>query len=113
MNRVALVLIPSPQFPIEQWVGTPGSCGQLVSGTVAKIVKVDGTLARVEEPGELWIQGPQVVLGYYRNDDACVFPLSSWSASRLISGAGCVVARRRPSSTGENGSYEHALLVGS
>ncbi|TFK86475.1 phenylacetyl-CoA ligase [Polyporus arcularius HHB13444] len=57
-------------FPIEQWVGTPGSCGQLVSGTVAKIVKVDGTLARVEEPGELWIQGPQVVLGYYRNDDA-------------------------------------------
>ncbi|KAI0711319.1 phenylacetyl-CoA ligase [Earliella scabrosa] len=57
-------------FPVTQKVGTLGSGGQLVSGTVAKVVKADGTLARVGEPGELFIQGPQVALGYYRNAEA-------------------------------------------
>ena len=57
---------------MTQKVGTLGSGGQLVSGTVAKVVKADGTLARVGEPGELFIRGPQVALGYYRNAEASV-----------------------------------------
>lgn len=58
------------QFPPSQHVGTPGSAGQLMPGTIAKIVKPDGSHASVGEPGELWVKGGQVSLGYYRNEDA-------------------------------------------
>ncbi|PCH45120.1 amp dependent CoA ligase [Wolfiporia cocos MD-104 SS10] len=57
-------------FPTTQKVGTPGSAGQLVPGTIAKIVKPDGSLAGYGEPGELLIQGGQVSLGYYGNEAA-------------------------------------------
>ncbi|KAH9833458.1 phenylacetyl-CoA ligase [Rhodofomes roseus] len=57
-------------WPISQKVGTPGSSGHLIAGTTAKVVKPDGTLARVGEPGELWVKGGQVTLGYYRNPAA-------------------------------------------
>ncbi|KZT04841.1 phenylacetyl-CoA ligase [Laetiporus sulphureus 93-53] len=57
-------------WPISQKVGTPGSAGQLISGTQAKVVKSDGSLAGVGEPGELYVKGGQVVLGYYRNEEA-------------------------------------------
>lgn len=51
-------------------MGTLGSAGQLVSGTIAKVVKTDGSLGGVDEPGELWVKGGQVVLGYLGNDEA-------------------------------------------
>ncbi|OBZ76378.1 4-coumarate--CoA ligase-like 3 [Grifola frondosa] len=57
-------------FPVSQKIGTLGSAGQLVSGTIAKVVKADGSLAGVGEPGELFITGPQITLGYYGNDEA-------------------------------------------
>ena len=49
-----------------------GSAGQLVSGTVAKVVRPDGTLAGPGEPGELWVQGGQIASGYYKNEQAYV-----------------------------------------
>ena len=58
------------QFPVSQKVGVLGSCGRLVAGTRAKVVKGDGALAGVGERGELLLQGPQVVMGYYRNPKA-------------------------------------------
>ncbi|TFY59370.1 hypothetical protein EVJ58_g5824 [Rhodofomes roseus] len=57
-------------FPVSQKVGTPGSAGQLVPGTIAKVVKPDGSLAGVGESGELLIQGGQITLGYYGNEAA-------------------------------------------
>jgi len=57
-------------WPIEQKVATPGSVGQLIPGTVAKLLKFDGTLAGVGEPGELLLQGGQLSLGYYKNEAA-------------------------------------------
>jgi long-subunit acyl-CoA synthetase (AMP-forming) len=36
-------------------------------GTIAKVMKSDGTLGSTGERGELYIQGPQVTLGYYKN----------------------------------------------
>ncbi|KAI0772950.1 phenylacetyl-CoA ligase [Trametes elegans] len=57
-------------FPISQKVGTLGSAGQLIPGIVAKVVKPDGSLAGVGEPGELLLKGPQIALGYYQNEEA-------------------------------------------
>ncbi|TFK91586.1 phenylacetyl-CoA ligase [Polyporus arcularius HHB13444] len=59
-----------PFFPLHQRVGTLGGCGQLLPGTLAKLVKADGNLAGVGEPGELYLQGPQVTLGYFGNEQA-------------------------------------------
>ncbi len=47
-----------------------GSVGRLAPGTSAKVVKADGTLAGVGESGELFVHGPQIVLGYHRNPKA-------------------------------------------
>ncbi|OSD00520.1 phenylacetyl-CoA ligase [Trametes coccinea BRFM310] len=57
-------------FPVSQKVGTLGSAGQLIPGVVAKVVKADGSLAGVNEPGELLLKGPQIALGYYQNEQA-------------------------------------------
>ncbi|KAJ7182711.1 amp dependent CoA ligase [Mycena crocata] len=57
-------------FPLTQKVGTLGSGGQLLPGTVAKVVKPDGTLAKELEAGELYVKGGQVALGYYGNEKA-------------------------------------------
>ncbi|KAI0915338.1 hypothetical protein AcV5_003838 [Taiwanofungus camphoratus] len=57
-------------WPISQKVGTLGGSGQLVTGTLAKVVKPDGSLAGVGERGELYVRGGQVALGYYHNDKA-------------------------------------------
>ncbi|QRW12245.1 AMP binding enzyme [Ceratobasidium sp. AG-Ba] len=40
--------------------GVPGSAGQLINNTTAKVVKQDGTLAGYDEPGELVVAGPQM-----------------------------------------------------
>ncbi|EIM79653.1 acetyl-CoA synthetase-like protein [Stereum hirsutum FP-91666 SS1] len=57
-------------FPISQKVGTLGSGGQLVSGTVARVVKTDGSMAGFDERGELWVKGGQIALGYYGDEVA-------------------------------------------
>ncbi|KAJ7489366.1 acetyl-CoA synthetase-like protein [Mycena latifolia] len=57
-------------FPLNQKVGTLGSGGQLLPGTLAKVVKADGTLAKELEAGELYVKGGQVALGYYGNEKA-------------------------------------------
>ncbi|KAM6501711.1 phenylacetyl-CoA ligase [Amanita muscaria] len=56
--------------PTNQKAGTLGSGGQLLSGTTARVVKPDGTLAKIGEPGELYVHGGQVTLGYYQNPTA-------------------------------------------
>ncbi len=36
----------------------------------ARVVREDGTLAGPNEPGELWLKGENVALGYWRNEKA-------------------------------------------
>ena len=48
----------------------PGSTGVLLPGIEARIVADDGTLAGPNQPGELWLKGENVVLGYWRNEKA-------------------------------------------
>ncbi|KAF5366533.1 hypothetical protein D9758_008940 [Tetrapyrgos nigripes] len=57
-------------FPLTQKVGTLGSAGQLVSGTTIKIVTSNGTLAKFDQEGELYVKGGQITLGYYQNAKA-------------------------------------------
>ncbi|OQU95928.1 AMP-binding enzyme domain-containing protein [Cladophialophora immunda] len=48
---------------------TEGSSGYLLPNTEAKVV--DGEGHEVEDtPGELWVRGPQIMLGYWNNDQA-------------------------------------------
>ncbi|KAE9402574.1 amp dependent CoA ligase [Gymnopus androsaceus JB14] len=57
-------------FPLSQNVGTLGSGGQVLPGTLTKVVKEDGTIAQVGEIGELYVQGGQIALGYYGDEKA-------------------------------------------
>ncbi|KAH9044383.1 amp dependent CoA ligase [Lactarius pseudohatsudake] len=56
--------------PLSQKVSTLGSAGQLISGTRVRVVKADGTLAKVGEPGELVVTGPSMALRYLDNGKA-------------------------------------------
>src|SRR4051794_38911639 len=49
----------------------PGSIGALVPNTEARLVDPEtGEDAGEGEPGEVWIRGPQVMVGYLNNDEA-------------------------------------------
>lgn len=61
----------SKEFPIHrQFLNQIPFClgsGHLLPGTVAKVVKPDGSLASYDEPGELVIKTVSVALGYANN----------------------------------------------
>jgi acyl-CoA synthetase (AMP-forming)/AMP-acid ligase II len=59
-------------FPPSQRISTPGSAGVFFPGIRARIVKPDGTLAKPGEQGELYVAGPCMALGYYKNEKAYV-----------------------------------------
>ena len=59
--------------PLYGALGRPlivGSTGILVPGQEARIVREDGTEADVDEPGELYLRGKNVALGYWDNEKA-------------------------------------------
>lgn len=47
-----------------------GSVGVPVRGVTLQIRRADGSPADVDEVGEIWAQGPNVMLGYWRNEEA-------------------------------------------
>ena len=46
------------------------SVGLLLSGMEARIIREDGTDGGVGEPGELWIRGGSIFLGYLNDEEA-------------------------------------------
>ncbi|KAG9005382.1 hypothetical protein FRB95_004687 [Tulasnella sp. JGI-2019a] len=68
MTETSTVITMPPVSQRE--AGTIGSAGQLVAGTEAKVVRADGSLARIGEEGELYIRGPQCHYNRYFNNDA-------------------------------------------
>ena len=47
-----------------------GSAGRLISDVEAKVVQPDGKTVGVDKPGELWVRGPSITLGYMNNSKA-------------------------------------------
>ena len=47
-----------------------GTIGLPAPSTDIRIVKDDGSDAGIDEPGEMWVKGPQVMTGYYNRADA-------------------------------------------
>lgn len=54
------------QLP-DEWAKHMGSVGKLVPNMEAKIVDLDGKEVGPGEEGELWMKGPNVFDGYYKN----------------------------------------------
>lgn len=48
----------------------PGSAGVLLPGYEVRLVRTNGTEAGINEPGELWVRGPTVSIGYWNNEQA-------------------------------------------
>ena len=48
----------------------PGSCGVTAPNTFSRIVDPEGNDLGIDEEGELWVKGPQVMLGYLNNPEA-------------------------------------------
>ncbi|KAK5109119.1 hypothetical protein LTR62_007481 [Meristemomyces frigidus] len=54
--------------PNDIWFGSSGS---LIPGTKVRLVTVEGNeITGYDQPGELWVASPSVVLGYLHNDKA-------------------------------------------
>jgi long-subunit acyl-CoA synthetase (AMP-forming) len=58
----------SSTSPDDVWLGSSGS---LLPGITCKLVAADGTeITAYDEPGELFVKGPSVVIGYLNNEKA-------------------------------------------
>ncbi|GAA6006146.1 hypothetical protein JCM11491_002048 [Sporobolomyces phaffii] len=58
-------LIPTLSRPVPV-----GAVGQLISGVEGRLVDDNGKDAKKGEAGELWVRGPNIMLGYTRNEQA-------------------------------------------
>ncbi|EMC94308.1 hypothetical protein BAUCODRAFT_544122 [Baudoinia panamericana UAMH 10762] len=56
--------------PWSEWWSSVGSVGKLFPNMSAKLVSGDGREVQAGETGELWVKGPNVFKGYWKNAEA-------------------------------------------
>lgn len=50
---------------------TPGTCGRIMPGIEAKLIDPEtNAVVKLGQRGELWVRGPNIMKGYYRNEEA-------------------------------------------
>ncbi len=57
-------------MPLHLAADNSGSIGVLVPHLETRLVDIDGNDVEDGQPGELWIKGPTVMKGYWRNEEA-------------------------------------------
>ncbi|KAG2147414.1 uncharacterized protein EDB93DRAFT_1250560 [Suillus bovinus] len=67
---MAISMKPIPGMLNGRAKNKPGSAGILVPGVEARVVRLDGSLAGPNEPGELLVRGGSMALGYKGNEKA-------------------------------------------
>ncbi|CAK4026348.1 related to 4-coumarate- ligase 2 [Lecanosticta acicola] len=56
--------------PWEEWYSSVGSVGKIFPNMTAKYMSEDGTEVPAGEAGELWMAGPNIFQGYWKNEQA-------------------------------------------
>lgn len=84
----------------------PGSSGTLLAGLKAKLIDVEGKeVTEYSTPGELYVQGPTVVLGYLNNAKATAETFVHHSDGRWMRTGDEVIVRKSPK------GVEHFVIV--
>ncbi|RGP63269.1 putative phenylacetyl- ligase [Fusarium sporotrichioides] len=84
----------------------PGSSGTLLPGLKAKLIDVEGKeVTEYNKPGELYVQGPTVVLGYLNNAKATSETFVHHDDGRWMRTGDEVIVRKSPKGT------EHFVVV--
>jgi acyl-CoA synthetase (AMP-forming)/AMP-acid ligase II len=88
---------------LDIWLGSSGSLPPAIE---ARIVDTDGKeVTTYDTPGELWVKGPAVTLGYLNNDKATNETYVTDSSGRWMRTGDEVVVRKAPSGN------EHFFIV--
>jgi len=69
-TTVGACALPFPGILDGRAKSTPGSTGILIPGMEARIRREDGSDADLNEPGELWLKGDNIALGYWNDEKA-------------------------------------------
>ncbi|RMY66037.1 hypothetical protein D0862_15227 [Hortaea werneckii] len=83
-----------------------GSSGSLLPGVVCKLVTIEGhEIEGYDQPGELWVKSPSVVLGYRNNDQASRETFVDVQDGRYMRTGDEAVVRKSPQ------GREHVFIV--
>lgn len=70
LQTLSISFLPFPGMLDGRAKSVPESVGILMPGVEARVVREDGRLASLNEPGELHVRSGSVALGYWKNPKA-------------------------------------------